>query len=66
MYFAAQKRLHASLFNTVGKQYPWYLPFVYYVISLCSALQRTYLRQIGKFFLTTCFAGRTVVTSMPS
>ena len=33
---------------------------MYYAISLCSASEETYLRQIGKFFLLTCFAERTV------
>ena len=53
-------------FFTVGKQDPWYLPAVYYVISVCSASERTCLRQIGKFFLLACFAKRTVVPGMPS
>ena len=55
-----------SYFVTVGKQDQWYLPFVYYVISMCSASERTYLRHIGKFFLLACFAERTVVTGIPS
>ena len=52
--------------NTVGKQSPWYLPFVYYVISFCFTSEITYLWQAGKLFILPCFSERTVVTSMPS
>ena len=57
-----------KIFNkrTVGKQDPWYLPFVYYVISLCLTSEITYLRQAGKLFILLCFTERTVVTGMPS
>ena len=51
---------------TVGKQDPWYLPFVYNAISFSSASEKTDLRQIGKFLLLTCFAERIAVTGMPS